>query len=379
MAAPTPADVWESQWLPHRPSAGDFAQRVRRMNRPAALDHRLIEANCSALKNTIVIDMDEPDSLARVFETHRGVPAPTYTAENKENGHLHAGWRFRSSVCVTDNGRPGPMNFLGRTERGLREALGGDVSYVGFLTKNPLHPEWVVNWHHHEDRDLGDIAAGLRYLPPRPAKQAELAAGFGRNCELFAQTRVPAYRLRRTWTDTPDRFDAAVFELAWLINADTFAKPLHRTEVGHLAHSISRWSWRHIDPDPHVFIQIQTRRAIKGTQAAAAQRRIDRTNARKVLAMAAETPKRRAITAKAAADLIGCSPRTVQRIQAEPRTQYDARVKERRELVLSLKEDQGMTYRQIADALNLSVSNVGYILHTARKARIPQRMARKAS
>jgi len=32
-----------------------------------ALDHRLIEANCSALKNTIVIDMDQPDSLARLF------------------------------------------------------------------------------------------------------------------------------------------------------------------------------------------------------------------------------------------------------------------------------------------------------------------------
>jgi len=214
------------------------------------------------------------------------------------------------------------------------------VSYVGFLTKNPLHPEWVVNWHHHEDRDLGDIAAGLRYLPPRPAKQAELAAGFGRNCELFAQTRVPAYRLRRTWTDTPDRFDAAVLELAWLINTDTFAKPLHRTEVAHLAHSVSRWSWRHIDPDPHVFIHIQTRRAIKGTQAAAAQRRIDRNHARKVLAMAAETPKRRSITAKAAAERIGCSPRTVQRIQAEPRTQYDARVKERRELVLSGHPDR---------------------------------------
>jgi len=170
-----------------------------------------------------------------------------------------------------------------------------------------------------------------------------------------------------------------VFELAWLINADTFAKPLHRTEVAHLAHSVSRWSWRHIDPDPHVFIQIQTRRAVKGTQAAAAQRRIDRNHARKVLAMAAETPKRRSITAKAAAERIGCSPRTVQRIQAEPRTQYDARVKERRELVLSLKEDQGMTYRQIANALNLSTSRVGSLLHEARKVRTPQKMARKAS
>jgi plasmid maintenance system antidote protein VapI len=370
----TPADQFEADWLPHRPRAGDFASLTRRMSRDEALGHRLIEANCTALRNTLVVDLDKPDAYEQILYVPRTTPEPSWVAVNPKNGHLHAGWRIRGAVCVTDAGKPGPLNYLARVERGLLDELGGDRAYTGYLTKNPLSPDWVTQWLHTSPRDLGDLAAGLRHFPAKPAKKLELATGLGRNSLLFETGRVPTYRMRRTWTETLARFEDAVTELAWTINCDNFATPLGRAEVGHTARSMARWSWRNIDPNPRIFVTIQTRRGVKGTKIAADKRRIDRSAIASAAqppgeTMPAEIPKRRDRTAREVAAIVGCSPRTIQRVQAEPRQQFEARARQRRDLVLALKEEQGLTYREIADAMGLSVSNVGYLLHEARKER----------
>jgi hypothetical protein len=376
----TPADQFEADWLPHRPRAGDFPSTTRRMSREDALGHRLIEANCTALRNTLVVDLDKPDAYEQILYVPRTTPEPSWVAVNPKNGHLHAGWRIRGAVCVTDAGKPGPLNYLARVERGLLDELGGDRAYTGYLTKNPLSPDWETKWLHTSPRDLGDLAAGLRHFPAKPAKKLELATGLGRNSLLFETGRVPTYRMRRTWADTLARFEDAVTELAWTINCDNFATPLGRAEVGHTARSMARWSWRNIDPNPRIFVTIQTRRGVKGTKIAADKRRIDRDRALAELdhaptesssTMPAEVPKRRPAgrTAQQVAEVLGCSTRTIRRIQAEPRAQFEARARQRRDLVLALKDEQGLTYREIADAMGLSTSHVGKLLHEARKER----------
>jgi DNA-binding NarL/FixJ family response regulator len=82
--------------------------------------------------------------------------------------------------------------------------------------------------------------------------------------------------------------------------------------------------------------------------------------------MSALTPARRKMTAREAAEIVGCTPRHIRAVVAEPRHEYLARAAERREKVLALR-GQGMKYREIADELDIPIGTVKTILHTAKK------------
>lgn len=81
--------------------------------------------------------------------------------------------------------------------------------------------------------------------------------------------------------------------------------------------------------------------------------------------MGAENPGRRTMTAREAAERLGCSPRTVQRVMAEPREDFLARAAERRERVMALR-GEGKKYREIADELGLPMGTVKTIIHQAK-------------
>lgn len=81
--------------------------------------------------------------------------------------------------------------------------------------------------------------------------------------------------------------------------------------------------------------------------------------------MGAENPARRTMTAREAAERLGCSPRTVQRVMAEPREDFLARAAQRRERVITLR-GEGRKYREIADELGLPIGTVKTIIHHAK-------------
>lgn len=83
--------------------------------------------------------------------------------------------------------------------------------------------------------------------------------------------------------------------------------------------------------------------------------------------MSAETPARRKMTAREGAQRLGVSPRTIQRLVAEPRADFEARAQERRQRAVELRE-QGLKYREIAEEMGCSVGTVGTLLHHARKS-----------
>lgn len=82
--------------------------------------------------------------------------------------------------------------------------------------------------------------------------------------------------------------------------------------------------------------------------------------------MTAEKPVRRKMTAREAAEQFGVSPRTIQRLVAEPRADYEGRAAERRNRAVAMRE-AGATYKEIADALDITTGTVGTILRRARK------------
>ncbi|WP_237197109.1 helix-turn-helix domain-containing protein [Rothia nasimurium] len=74
--------------------------------------------------------------------------------------------------------------------------------------------------------------------------------------------------------------------------------------------------------------------------------------------MSALKPVRRQFTAREAAERLGVTTRTFQRLMAEPRDQYLARANAKREQVAELRAE-GMSVRVIAEKLEISKSTAG--------------------
>ncbi|WP_226351958.1 hypothetical protein [Pseudonocardia sp. ICBG601] len=82
--------------------------------------------------------------------------------------------------------------------------------------------------------------------------------------------------------------------------------------------------------------------------------------------MGALNPRRRKRTAREVAERAGVSERTVRAIAAEPRAEYLARAKARRARVTALR-DQGLTYKQIAEATGETCETIRRLIYEARQ------------
>lgn len=80
----------------------------------------------------------------------------------------------------------------------------------------------------------------------------------------------------------------------------------------------------------------------------------------------AQAKKRRTITARELAERLGSSERTARRLVAEPREEFLARSKARRDRAVELRQ-QGLKYREIAEEMGISSGTIGRLLHDARK------------
>ena len=78
--------------------------------------------------------------------------------------------------------------------------------------------------------------------------------------------------------------------------------------------------------------------------------------------MTAANPQRRKQTARELAERFNRSPRTIRRVMAEPRADFESRAAARHEQIRTLR-DQGLSMRAIADEIGVSVGTVHYALH----------------
>ena len=78
--------------------------------------------------------------------------------------------------------------------------------------------------------------------------------------------------------------------------------------------------------------------------------------------MTAANPQRRKQTARELAERFNRSTRTIRRVMAEPRADFEARAAARHDQIRELR-DQGLTMRAIAAELKISVGAVHYALH----------------
>jgi len=243
--APAAAPAFEafSRSLPLRPYvSNDLAHGLKVVGRGQADLFRYIQHNQPSLHSWLVFDCDYKNALAKL--KRKGLPLPTYVAINPNNGHSHLFYGLRDPVCVSELAHWKPLLLLRRIEYQLREELGADAAYGGFISKNPLNDHWTVKEVNPVLWGLLDFKEHLT-LPKRLPRKAS-TQGLGRNCTLFDVVRGEAYACvlsYRLGGGNLGTFKAHI-EAIVISHNSAFPVPLSFPEVRAIAKSIASWTWK---------------------------------------------------------------------------------------------------------------------------------------
>ena len=248
--------------LPDSPYCGeaDGYRGLFILPRDAALRRPQIQHQPPWLRVHLTFDVDRDGAWCAHEEA--GLPAPTWAAINRSNGHGHLVYSLAAPVLMGARDREGPIRYVVQVERALRARLRADASYSGFTTKNPSHRRWVTiaNGRTYELAEIHEYVGDLR----KYARLAPETAGVGRNVETFDAARQLAYRAAREFWG-PDGLEAWELYLREQVRAYTRERhdpPLHDQECRWIARSVARWCWRRFTPAR--FRQIQAERGAKG-------------------------------------------------------------------------------------------------------------------
>ena len=170
--------------LPKKPYCVDrLGDPLLIRSRASALRRRHIQVNEPSRCQFLVFDVDRGDARFAVDEAE--LPQPCWMTISP-NGHAHVAYQLNTPVYL--QGRAKPLGYLAAVENGVRRKLAADPSYSGFLTHNPVHPDWETLGYGYAV-DLEDLAVEVDLgAGPEPV------SGVGRNVETFAACRKHAYR-----------------------------------------------------------------------------------------------------------------------------------------------------------------------------------------
>ena len=120
------------------------------------------------------------------------LPLPIWWHSIPKNGKAHCFYSLNTAVCITDNGRFKPKDFLRKVSFQLGELLESDRGYTNFISKNPLNDYWEVLELEKTSYDLGDF---LQWFDiPLNLPKIYKVVGVGRNVTTFEHGRRWAYR-----------------------------------------------------------------------------------------------------------------------------------------------------------------------------------------
>lgn len=244
--------------LPRRPWCANYPKHGQ-IVRPAevALKHRHIQPNAPLELAWLIFDLDY-QGAAFAWE-HAGLPPPTITVSNPDNGHAHLFYGLTTPVVKGSAAREAPLRYAALVQAAYLARLRADPGYAHQIAKNPLHPAWRSLWVNHL-YDLGELAEYVT-LPKRLPRRESF--GVGRNCTLFDELRAWAYQWIRQYKRngaSPEQWRDAILGQAERMNV--FDTPLASSEVRALARSVAKWTWRHFNDAR--FSEIQSARGKLG-------------------------------------------------------------------------------------------------------------------
>lgn len=266
MLRPYQQDLFSSR-LPSWASCSDDPQAygVRSEPRHKALSRAYIDPNPKALVWAMVFDIDRPQAARAWEDSPILLPVPNWTTQNPKNGHAHLGYVLDVPVSRTLKAKASPQRFFARIQHGMTIALDADRAYTHRLTKTPNHSRWRTEFLRSEPYELRELRDFLgESLPLRIARKE--AVGEGRNVCLFDGLRHWAYRARLAYNNEQQWLEACQQHAQEL---NIFSAPLGVREVGQIAKSVAKWTWKNITPQG--FSAVQKKRGEKGRRLRAIQ------------------------------------------------------------------------------------------------------------
>ena len=269
-------DLFDPKRWPRRPyCTNDLAYGLQIRGFNTAIKKCYIQANPPHLRVWTIFDVDR-EGAAIAWEV-AGLPPPSWAAVNRENAHAHLVWGLSTPVLVdSPNLRQAPLRYLCAVETAFRERLQADQGYGGLITKNPANPLWRVLYGPKLAYELGELAEWVE-LPKYLPKGNPQEIGLGRNVAIFEWLRLYAYRHIRHYKHDVRNFvewQSHLNNKALERNGD-LQYPMSRSEVWHIAKSVSKWTWRHFDiaASDAKFSALQSHRGQKGGIASGKARR----------------------------------------------------------------------------------------------------------
>jgi len=229
--------------LPHRPYCTNrIGSNPIQMSAEKAIGYAHLTPNRKENYTWLTFDIDSPQS----FTAHEtgDCPPPTYIALNPANGHGHAAYLLDTPVLSYSTSSQKALRFLYDVKRGMTRRLGADMSYCGWLTKNPLAPCWETAWMATRPHRLDSLNDCLTKNDKRWMPRFE-ESSMGRNCTMFDSVRSYAYRevlKAKKAGISLQQFQSSLEGVASGVNA-TFSAQLTYPEVRSICRSVASWVW----------------------------------------------------------------------------------------------------------------------------------------
>ena len=271
--------------LPKKPYCSDdldYGLLIR--NLPAAARKKYFQPNRHDRKAVLVFDIDRPFGAFAWEENH--LPEPNFAVVNPENGHAHLVYNLEIPVLVSSaHAHDAPIRFLAAIQCAYTAALRADRGYSGLIMLNPIHSDWhLVPFDPSGAYDLNELAEYVDLGAPAENDEEgdEEIFGLRRNCRVFDHLRTLAYTKIREFYHVRTAFvayQAWAYSEAAKINLSKFPhEPLAPQEVAAIARSIARWSWQHLTPEG--FSDYQARSSARAVAARRTVRDAKRETAR---------------------------------------------------------------------------------------------------
>ena len=242
--------------LPNKPYCSDTKDYCKVRPKATASKLPYIQANHPNLIKWLVIDIDSDFKNKFIdyydeklfFRWHdRNLPMPTFIARNKKNGHVQYFIKLTNPVSMFENSRSHPVTFLKNLQYALTVQYGGDLSFGGSLSKNPLDCKtWDIYLTGAGSYTLNELAEYIDFddpinKPPKRSANDEIIspfAGLGRNCDTFDYLRFIAYPIAHSMTQT------ALFNHLLKIGIEfnsRFKQPMLLNEIKCICRSIAKF------------------------------------------------------------------------------------------------------------------------------------------
>ena len=232
--------------LAYRPNCGNEKSANLIRDKYSAIKYKYIVINQPTKVHWLTFDLDHSDAL--IFDKV-GLPEPNFIVRNRESGFSHITYAVES-VCVSDNAKTKPIQYLEAIKRTMTRLLKADEGYNNRITKNPFSNHWITTWLNKSVYSLGELHEYLPYRldPPNLNNEQHHIDLSQRNCSIFNLTRnwayknIYYYKNNRTYREW---FDVVMNQtLNFSENVICPVKgSLDINEVLCIARSVCKWVW----------------------------------------------------------------------------------------------------------------------------------------